>query len=184
MRIIAGRFRGRRFSPNMKKWPTRPTTDKTREALFNILNNTFYWDKLTALDLFAGTGSITYELLSRGCPEVTTVDRSSACTRFIEEMLESLEARSQVQLQRRDVWAFVEEHRQAYKLVYADPPYDLERLAELPQRILAAGLVRLEGWLVIEHDNQHDFEGQPHFLEARSYGKTVLSIFEYKEEEA
>lgn len=179
MRIISGRFRGRRFSPNMKKWPTRPTTDKTREALFNILDNTFYWDKLSALDLFAGTGGITYELLSRGCPEVTTVEGSKACLSFIEEMLEALEVREQVQLHRADVWAFIQQHQQAYKLVYADPPYDMARLAELPHAILEAKLVQPEGWLILEHDTQYDFKEQPHFLEARNYGKTVLSIFEY-----
>lgn len=181
MRIISGRFRGRRFSPNMKKWPTRPTTDKTREALFNILDNTFYWDKLSALDLFAGTGSITYELLSRGCSEVTAVERAGACVNFIEEMLETLDVRSQVQLHRADVWSFIrqQQQKQSFKLVYADPPYDMERLPELPQAILEAGLVMEEGWLVLEHDTQYDFEEQPHFLEARHYGKTVLSIFEY-----
>ncbi len=177
MRIISGKFKSRKFYPPADKWPTRPTTDFAKEGLFNILNNTFDFEELSVLDLFCGTGSHTYEFLSRGCTDITSVDKFPSCIRFVKETLKTLESSQYVNLIKGDVFKFVDKNPSSYDYIFAGPPYGMANLDALPNVIFANELLKEEGWFVLEHNPNHDFKNHPKYLLERNYGKTIFSIF-------
>ena len=181
MRIIGGKNKGRKIlAPN--NLPVRPTTDLGKESLFNILNNYFYFDNVTVLDLFAGTGNITYEFASREALSVTSVDNNQYCTDFIKKTLQKLDY-DNVMVIRSDAFQFVNRCRQKFDIIFADPPYDLSGIEKIVEDVFANNLLNPSGWLIIEHDRSYDFSKHPNFHQHRKYGKLNFSILiQYKKE--
>lgn len=178
MRIIAGRFKGRRFSPPNKNWPTRPTMDYAREALFNILHNDFYFEDIKALELFGGFGGHSYELISRGTSDVTLIEKHPGCVAFIRKTIKELDAEDAIQIIRGDAFRFLEGCREKYNYIFADPPYHLPTLDLLPNLIFEGGLLAAEGSFVLEHGSNHTFSAHPNFVKEKEYGGTIFSFFE------
>lgn len=176
MRVITGKYKGRHFDvPHNFK--ARPTTDFAKENLFNVLNGYLDFDEAPeALDLFAGTGSITLELLSRGCKRVVAVERDPMHFGFITKTLAALGDKACVPL-RADVFRYLSTCREQFDFVFADPPYALPRLEELPTLVLGRGLLKPEGLFVLEHGKTNDFSTHPQFIEHRSYGSVNFSFF-------
>lgn len=178
MRIIRGKYGRRRFSV-----PTnitaRPTTDFARENLFNVLENMvdFDGDAPSALDLFAGTGAISFELLSRGCSHVTSVEKAATQAGFIRKVARELGAEGEHSLVRGDAIRYINTTLASYDIVFADPPYDMPGFAEIPAKVLASRLLRPGSVFVIEHSRKHDFSQLPHFFDHRAYGSVNFSIF-------
>jgi len=177
VRIIRGSHRGKQIVAP-RSLPVRPTTDYAKEGLFNILEHTFDFESLEVLDLFAGTGSISYEFASRGCKTVTAVDSNKQSTRFITQIAGELSFKN-LKVICADVFKFLMSNKKPYSLIFADPPYLLENLSELPGLILNMPLLRHEGWLVLEHSSIYDFSGNPYFIEHRKYGEVNFSFFEF-----
>lgn len=177
MRIISGTYKGRRISAP-KKLPVRPTTDMAKEALFNILNNTYYFDDISVLDLFAGTGNISYEFASRGTEQITAVDGHYGCVKFIMQTAD--EFNMNISAIKSDVYKFLETHKQQYTLVFADPPYDFtdEQFTEIPELVFKNQLLETEGLLIVEHSKHTDLSHLEHFSHAKHYGGSVFSFFE------
>ena len=179
MRVITGKYKGRHFEVP-RTFKARPTTDFAKENLFNVLRAYVDFEETRALDLFAGTGSITLELLSRGCPQVTCVERDRRHFAFISQVLRALGDEAARPLM-GDALRYVERCREAFDLVFADPPYALPELPELPERILRGDTLRPGGLLVLEHGKANDFSAHPEFLEHRSYGSVNFSFFRRSE---
>ncbi|KUK76981.1 MAG: hypothetical protein XD92_0972 [Proteiniphilum acetatigenes] len=177
MRIISGKYKSRRIQvPASLK--ARPTTDFAKEGLFNVLNNLVEWDDLTALDLFTGTGSIAFELISRGASYVVGVEKNPLHYRFICKTQELLGAK-ELFLIRTDVFKYLQHVTQPFDLIFADPPYDLPDLEKIPEIIIRKELVKEGGFFVMEHSVKHDFSQLPHFRECRHYGNVHFSIFAF-----
>lgn len=177
MRIVGGKFKGRRFNPPAKNWPTRPTTDFAKEGLFNILQNQLDFSAIRALDLFGGSGNHCYELVSRGCPDVTFVDRHAACVAFAKQTAQTLGIETGLRIVRADVFRFIQQAQAPYDYIFADPPYGLPQLDQLPDMILEQSLLLDGGWLVVEHDKRNSFDKHSAFLRERKYGGSIFSIF-------
>lgn len=175
MRIITGRYKGRRFDIP-RTFKARPTTDFAKENIFNVINGYTDWEETTALDLFAGTGSISLELLSRGCPQVVSVEKDRDHARFISQCMEEIGTENHV-LIKGDVFRFLKSCHQQFDLVFADPPYALPELSTIPDLIFQYGLLKEDGLLVFEHGKHDDFSTHPHFLEHRSYGSVNFTLF-------
>jgi len=176
MRIISGKYGRRRFDvPH--DITARPTTDMARENLFNVLQGLIDLDGITALDLFAGTGAISFELLSRGCAHVTAVEKARVQGDFIRKVASQL-GEENLTLVRGDVFKFIASCKQSFDLVFADPPYDLARLDELPELLLSSPLVHEGTLMVVEHSRANNFAHLPHFMQQRTYGKVNFSIFQ------
>lgn len=176
MRIVAGKFRSRRITaPN--NLPVRPTTDMAKEALFNILNNSYYFDDLKVLDLFAGIGSISFEFASRGCTDITAVDEHFGCIKFLEKTSTELEI--DLETVKSDVFLFLERISQSYDIIFADPPYDMEteKFIELLDLVFGRNLLNQDGVLIVEHGKQTNLSGHPKFDKSRKYGSNVFSFF-------
>lgn len=177
MRIISGRFGRRRFNV-----PTnisaRPTTDFARENLFNVLSGLIDFDGIDALDLFAGTGAITFELISRGATSVTAVEKTATQHNFIAEVARKLDCTANLRLVRGDVFKFLANMAGTprYDLIFADPPYDHPRFAEIPRLVIDAGLLKPDGIFVIEHSRNHDFTRLPGFFDHRTYGSVNFTL--------
>lgn len=175
MRIIGGKYGRRRFDV-----PTgitaRPTTDMARENLFNVLNNFIDFDGITALDLFAGTGAISFELLSRGAAAVTAVEMARTQTAFINKVKAML-ADDNLTVVKGDVFKFLDSCTRRFDLIFADPPYDLPRFADVPRLVLDSPVMGPGSIFVMEHPREHDFSALPHFMQHRAYGKVNFSIF-------
>lgn len=178
MRIITGKYKGRHFEIP-RTFKARPTTDFAKENIFNVLNGYIDFDEATALDLFSGTGSITLELLSRGCSQVVSVELDRDHHRFIQECLKKLlspEDRSVIPL-RADVFRFLKSCKQQFDCIFADPPYTLNELPTIPDLVFEKGLLKEDGIFVFEHGKDHDFSNHPHFVEHRQYGSVNFSLF-------
>lgn len=175
MRIITGKYKGRRFDIP-RTFKARPTTDFAKENIFNVINGYTDWEETTALDLFAGTGSISLELLSRGCPQVVSVEKDRDHARFISQCMEEIGTENHV-LIKGDVFRFLKSCHQQFDLVFADPPYALPELSTIPDLIFQYGLLKEDGLLVFEHGKHDDFSTHPHFLEHRSYGSVNFTLF-------
>jgi 16S rRNA (guanine966-N2)-methyltransferase len=175
MRIISGTHKGRAFYPP-KNLPVRPTTDFGKEALFNILNNRIDYETTKALDLFAGTGSISYELASRGCPAITAVDEDYNCCAFIKKTIEEFGFKG-IPVIKNDVFRFLKSTKEQYDLIFADPPYELKETAEIPGLVFSGNLLKPNGILIVEHPKELSFETTERFLEQRNYSKVNFSIF-------
>ena len=178
MRIITGRYKGRHFDIP-RSFKARPTTDFAKENIFNVLIQYVDFDGATALDLFSGTGSITLELLSRGCQQVVSVELDREHHRFICDCLKKLEVKggNAVLPLRGDVFRFVKTCKQQFDFIFADPPYALKELSTLPDLIFERQLLKDDGIFVLEHGKDHDFSQHPHFVEHRQYGSVNFSLF-------
>ena len=176
MRIISGIYGGRRLSPP-KNITARPTTDFAKESLFNLLNNRMDLEGIDMLDLFAGTGGIGIECVSRGAREVTSVELAHVQQNWIISCCKQLGIRN-LSLIRGDVFKFLTACRTKYDLIFADPPYALEQLPALPDFILSKEILKEDGWLVIEHGKDTDFITHPRHIETRTYGSVHFSFFQ------
>lgn len=176
MRIISGKYGGRRLSPP-KNITARPTTDFAKESLFNLLNNRMDFDGIDMLDLFAGTGGIGIECVSRGAREVTAVEIAHVQQNWIISCCRQLGIRN-LSVIRGDVFKFLSACRTKYDLIFADPPYALEQLPTLPDVILGQDILKEDGWLVIEHGKDTDFTTHPRHYETRTYGSVHFSFFQ------
>jgi 16S rRNA (guanine(966)-N(2))-methyltransferase RsmD len=181
MRIISGVYGRRRFRlPS--SFNARPTTDFAKESLFNVLANLTDWEGKTALDLFAGTGGISFELLSRGCTKVVAVEKDKAHAAFIAKVSKELRAAG-LQLICGDVFRYLDSpSRQGFDFIFADPPYTLKELPQLPALILGKNCLNEGGVFVMEHPRGHDFSSLPCFREQRAYGAVNFSFFVRGEE--
>ncbi len=177
MRIIAGKFGGRRISPPAKMPHTRPTTDIAKEGLFNILQNSFEIEGAKTLDLFGGTGSISYELASRGAANLTIVEKDPKMAAFIKQQLEQLNI-PEATLVQSEVFQFMERCTDQFDFIFAGPPYALTAIDELPKKVFALNLLKPGGWFVLEHTPRNDYKNFEHYLKERNYGTTIFTIFE------
>lgn len=155
---------------------TRPTTDIAKEGLFNILQNNLDIESLKVLDLFGGTGCISYELASRGAPEITIVEKDNQMAEFIKKTAEQLQF-EQIRLVKADVFKFIETNSGRYDLIFAGPPYALANIDDLPLKVFERGLLESGGWFVLEHTPRNDYKKFPHYKTERNYGTTIFSIF-------
>ena len=176
MRIITGKYKGRHFDIP-RTFKARPTTDFAKENIFNVLMGYVDFDGATALDLFSGTGSITLELLSRGCRQVVSVEQDRDHHRFILQCLKSIGVGSEAIALRADAFRFIRQCHQQFDFIFADPPYALPQLATIPDLVLGGSLLAPGGVFVFEHGSANDFSGHPRFLEHRSYGSVDFSLF-------
>ncbi len=175
MRIISGSLRGKMILPP-PVFKARPTTDFAKESLFNILENMYDFESMRALDLFAGTGSISYELASRGCPHIDTVEMNTLHHAFIRKTAQTLKLAA-IHAVKMNVFDFLEICTAKYNLIFADPPYDLPGIDTLPERIFMKGLLSDGGCFILEHSAQYDFTGTPHFAKHKRYGAVNFSFF-------
>jgi len=179
MRIVSGKYKSRRFDIP-RSFKARPTTDFAKENLFNVLSNRINWDNIFALDLFSGTGSIAYELLSRGCREVVCVEKDPAHYAFIKKVKAELKDEQLIPI-KANVFRFIETCGRSFDFVFADPPYALPELAQLPELILSHHLVKPGGLFVLEHPKEYDFSALEGFVQRRVYGAVNFSIVEVPE---
>ncbi|HTL82313.1 MAG TPA: RsmD family RNA methyltransferase [Bacteroidia bacterium] len=175
IRIIGGEHKGKRISAP-SNLPVRPTTDYAKEGLFNLLNNRIDLTRTKALDLFSGTGNITYELASRGCPDIVSVDSDFHCVRFIAETAKKLDM-PQVKVTKMDAYVFIRKKFAQWDLIFADAPFDQKESSTLPGLIFENGILAPGGLLIIEHSARTVFADTSHLKEQRSYGKVIFSIF-------
>lgn len=177
MRIISGKYKGRRIFPP-KNLPVRPTTYMSKEALFNVLNNHFSFEGLKVLDLFSGTGNISFEFASRGSSPITSVDGDFGCVKFIKQI--AAEFDFNIAATKSDVFAFLEKNKTTYDIIFADPPYGLDQKTfdRIVTLVFERGLLEEEGMLIIEHSKYTKMEHLPHFSFQKSYGGSFFSFFE------
>lgn len=178
MRIITGKYKGRRFDIP-RTFKARPTTDFAKENIFNVLQGYIDLEDTSALDLFAGTGSISLELVSRGCKQVVSVEADRDHASFIRQCFTKLGDDNDI-LIRGDVFRFLKSCHQQFDFIFADPPYALKELPTIPDLILQRDLLKEDGILVFEHGKQYDFSENPNFVEHRNYGSVNFSIFHNK----
>lgn len=177
MRIIGGRLKGRRFTPPAKNWPTRPTTDISKEGLFNILTNLIDFSEIKMLDLFGGTGNHCYEFISRGCTDATYVDKFGPAVGFAKRTAQELAIDDHMRIIKSDVFKFIASTGEDYDYIFAGPPYPLPNLDTIPDQIFAHSILRPGGLFVLEHNPRHNFRNHPHFWNIREYGQTKFSFF-------
>lgn len=175
MRIIRGSHRGRKITAPASL-PVRPTTDLAKESLFNILENHLYFEDLSVLDLYAGTGSISYEFASRGSRQVIAVDLHPRCVKFISETAARL-GFDRLRAVRSSSLGFLQHCNTRFDVIFADPPYDLDGIEEIPRHVFERQLLSPGGWLILEHGQGIGFSGHPNFTESRKYGKVNFSFF-------
>lgn len=182
MRIISGQFKGRKIVAP-KKLPVRPTTDMAKESLFNILNNYYYFDEISVLDLFSGTGNISYEFASRGTENITAIDGDFGCVRFIKQTAEQF--KMPIDAIKADVFKYLENARGQYTVIFADPPYNLplEEFSKIPNSIFEKDLLEKEGLLIVEHSKHTNLDHLEYFSFKKSYGGNTFSFFEWPKEE-
>ena len=178
MRIIGGKRGGIRLHPPTNL-PVRPTTDIAKEELFNILQHQIEWDESSCLDLFCGTGNISFELASRGALEVDSVDIHSKCLFYVKDTAKKY-ALDVINTRKADVFKFVSSCKKSYDFIFADPPYDVPQLPQLAQMILDNGLLKEGGILVVEHPSTRKMLDHPLFIETRKYGYSSFSFYENK----
>ncbi len=175
MRIITGQYKGRHFDIP-RTFKARPTTDFAKENIFNVLQGYVDFDGAEALDLFAGTGSISLELVSRGCSKVISVETDRDHANFIRDCFKKLGEERDI-LIRGDVFRFLKSCKQKFDFIFADPPYALKELPQIPDIIMGNDMLKEEGIFVFEHGKNYDFSSHPRFLEHRSYGSVNFSLF-------
>lgn len=175
MRIISGEFKRRRFDVP-KNIKARPTTDFARENLFNVLENQIDFEGIAALDLFAGTGAISFELVSRGCAKVVSIEMHSIQYSFICKVMNELKTDRILPI-RGDVFKYISSSREKFDFIFADPPYDLKELDQIPALVFERKLLAEDGLFVLEHSKNNDFSSMPQFREKRVYGSVNFSFF-------
>ncbi len=176
MRIISGKYKGKAITPP-KNFNARPTTDFAREGLFNILENNFNIKDLCVLDLFSGTGSISYEFASRGCQEVHLYEINRIHFKYILRTIKDLKL-EQVKAFNKDVLRNIPKIKTQFDLIFADPPYDMKEGETIPDMIFSHKLLKANGWLILEHSGAYDFLNHEHFIRQRNYGSVHFSFFE------
>jgi 16S rRNA (guanine966-N2)-methyltransferase len=176
MRIISGIHGGRRINPPAKMPYTRPTTDIAKEGLFNIIQNNLDIETLSVLDLFGGTGCISYELASRGAKDITIVEKDNKMYDFIKKTSTDL-AFTNFKIVKADVFKFIASANSQYDFIFAGPPYALATIDDLPKEIIEQKLLKPTGWFVLEHTPRNDYKKFPHYKTERNYGTTIFSIF-------
>ncbi len=176
MRIIRGEYGRRRFEVP-SRITARPTTDFARENIFNVMENLIDIEGIEAVDLFAGTGAITFELLSRGAARVTAVEKAQVQSRFIAEVARKLGCGTRLRFVAGDVFRFISSCKSSFDFVFADPPYDHPRFAEIPGLILESSMMKDGTLVIVEHSSHYDFSSLPGFREHRAYGSVNFSIF-------
>jgi 16S rRNA (guanine(966)-N(2))-methyltransferase RsmD len=175
MRIIGGELGGRRVNPPAKMPHTRPTTDIAKEGLFNVLENNLDLSVLKTLDLFGGTGSISYELASRGVTDLTVVEKDPAMFAFIQKNAKELGLENYYKVVKMDVFKYIDQCKETFDFIFAGPPYALATIDDLPK--LAIPLLNDKGWFVLEHTPRNDYKKYPFYVTERNYGTTIFSIF-------
>lgn len=176
MRIVSGKYKGRHIKPP-KNFKARPTTDFAKENLFNILNNNFDFTELSVLDLFSGTGSISYEFASRECISVVSVESNFKHQIFIRKTIDEL-GLSNVKTIKSDAFRYVKFCKDKFDIVFADPPYDLKEIESIPKFIFEQQILKENGWIIVEHGDKTNFSKHNGFVETRKYGGVNFSIFE------
>ncbi|MEX1382658.1 16S rRNA (guanine(966)-N(2))-methyltransferase RsmD [Lutibacter sp.] len=181
MRIISGKFKSKRIQAP-KKLPVRPTTDMAKEALFNILNNLYYFNDIVVLDLFSGTGNISYEFASRGTTNITAVDANFGCIKFINETSKILEA--DIHTIKSDVFKYLEKSSAKFDVIFVDPPYDfeLEKFEKIVNLIFENKLLNNNGLLIVEHSKHTKLETHSKLSNQKKYGGNMFSFFENSED--
>jgi 16S rRNA (guanine(966)-N(2))-methyltransferase RsmD len=156
--------------------PVRPTTDRAKESLFNILENNFNIDQLSVLDLFAGTGNISYEFASRNAQAVLSVDQDAGCVKFMKEMATKLKFDA-MEVRKQDVFAYLKQANESFDIIFGDAPYALSRMVEIPSLVFTQNLLKPGGWLILEHATQLTLNHLPHFSQERKYGQSTFTFF-------
>lgn len=175
MRIISGKYKGKVIKPP-KNFRARPTTDFAKEALFNILHNTIDFSELKVLDLFSGTGSIGFEFASRGVNFIEMVEKSFLHHEFIKKTILELKL-DNARVIKTDVFVYIKHIHQSFDLIFADPPYDLKGIEELPEKIITSEILKPEGWFIFEHPKRMNFSAHPDCFDERAYGGVHFSFF-------
>ena len=176
MRIIGGEHGGRKFNPPNDMPYTRPTTDIAKEGLFNVLQNNLDFDEIKSLDLFGGTGSISYELASRGVTDLTIIEKDVAMFEFIKKTAATLRIEN-LKVIKMDVFKFINQCSEKFDFIFAGPPYALTAIDDLPKLIFEKQLLKKDGWFVLEHTPRNDYKIFPFYTSERNYGTTVFSTF-------
>jgi 16S rRNA (guanine(966)-N(2))-methyltransferase RsmD len=176
MRIITGTLKNRRITVP-KGVVTRPTTDRTKESMFNIIESRKGIEDCTILDLFSGSGNLAFEAISRGASKAVCVEQNRKCAASIEQNAQVFDIKTQIRVLTSDVWGFVNGLATSYDLVFADPPYDYPYMGDLVDIVIQKGWLKEDGWFILEHDARHNFSQHPHCVFAKPYGRTVVSIF-------
>lgn len=176
MRIIGGEHGGRKFNPPAKMPYTRPTTDIAKEGLFNVLQHKLDFESLKTLDLFGGTGSISYELASRGVTDLSIVEKDSQMYEFIKKTAATLHI-GNLRVIKMDVFRFINQCQEQFDFIFAGPPYSLANIDDLPRKIFDKKLLRKNGWFVLEHTPRNNYQSFPYYKSEKNYGTTIFSIF-------
>lgn len=176
MRIIGGEHGGRKFNPPSRMPYTRPTTDIAKEGLFNVLQHNLDFEELKTLDLFGGTGNITYELASRGVNDLTIVEKDGNMFEYIKKTAASLRIEN-LKAIKMDVFKFMETCLEKFDFIFAGPPYALTNIDDIPRIIFEKQLLNRQGWFVLEHTPRNDYKIFPYYKNEKNYGTTVFSIF-------
>ena len=176
MRIIGGEHGGRKFNPPNKMPYTRPTTDIAKEGLFNVLQNNLDFEEIRTLDLFGGTGSISYELASRGVEDLTIVEKDAAMYEFIKKTAATLRIEN-IQVIKMDVFKFINNCTEQFDFIFAGPPYALTTIDDLPKKIFEKQLLKKDGWFVLEHTPRNSYKSFPFYKTERNYGTTIFTTF-------
>ena len=175
MRIISGKHRGRRLSP-VKNLKARPTTDRAKESLFNILNNLVDFEDITVLDLFGGTGGISYEFASRGCENLTIIEKDYNHIKYINKVSNELDF--DLNIIKGDVFKYLKNTAQKFDVIFADPPFDMDGIENIPQLIFEKELLKEDGFLILEHSDLFEFKNELKPNNTRHYGKVCFSFFD------
>ena len=178
MRIVSGFLKGRRFSPP-SSFKARPTTDQARESLFNILNNLIDFEEQVVLDLFSGTGAMSYEFASRGCKSVTAIEKNYAHYKFIKSTTQELGLNKTIKIKKVDAFKLLSKIPESYTLIFADPPFNLPQIAHIPEMVMHSDHLTNEGLFILEHGPDQNFESDQYFWQVRHYGKVNFSFFKH-----
>jgi len=175
VRIICGAHKGKRIVAP-ESLPVRPTTDMAKESLFNVLNNYFNFDAIEVLDLFAGTGNISYEFAAREAIHVLSVDINQKCVDFISKTAQELKFENLTVI-KAETFQYLKTTSRKFDIIFADPPYDMANIKELPDLIFEKNLIKEDGWFALEHSDKYDFSNHPNFYQSRRYGRVHFSFF-------
>lgn len=178
MRIVTGELRGRRFNPP-PDFSARPTTDFAKENLFNVLENFIDFESVTVLDLFSGTGSISYEFASRGCRNIVSVEQNFKHQRFIAETIRKFGISERVRSLKGDAFKYIANTDQQFDIIFADPPFDMPTVEALPDAVFNSQILKAEGLLIIEHSDAKKFASHPLREQTRCYGKVNFTFFRH-----
>ncbi len=176
MRIIGGEHGGRKFNPPNDMPYTRPTTDIAKEGLFNVLQHNLDFEELKTLDLFGGTGNISYELASRGVTDLTIVEKDNTMYEFIQKTSATLRIEN-LKVIKMDVFKYIAQCTERFDFIFAGPPYALTAIDDLPKQLFEKKILKKDGWFVLEHTPRNDYKGFPYYQSERNYGTTVFSTF-------